>query len=49
VSRVNVAGEIWQFVGVIWGGVSPLVSLRDPSGRVTSMTAKQWTNAGAKF
>ena len=49
-SVVNVGGELFEFVGVVWGGVSPRVSLRSvKTGEVTTMLAKAWANAGARF
>lgn len=46
---VDVRGQVWEFGGVIFGGVSPGVALISPDGRRVSRSAAAWTKVGAKF
>ena len=46
---VKVGDAAYEFMGVIWGGVSPRVCLKAPTGDQFWHSAAEWKALGAKL
>lgn len=46
---IAVGGASYDFMGVIWGGTSPRICLRDPGGQSHWHSAAEWKALGAKL